>query len=50
VMVLLVHAEASLLGDLRRHRLAEVAAPGRTFDTLREALAVVRGAHGKDSV
>lgn len=50
VMVLLVHAEASLLGDLRRHRLAEVAAPGRAFDTLREALAVVRGAHGKDSV
>jgi sulfate permease, SulP family len=50
VMVLLVHAEASLLGDLRRHRLADVAAPGRAFDTLREALAVVRGAHGKDSV
>ena len=50
VMVLLVHAEASLLGDLCRHRLADVAAPGRAFDTLREALAVVRGAHGKDSV
>jgi sulfate permease, SulP family len=50
VIVLLVHAEASLLGDLRRHRLADVAAPGRAFDTLREALAVVRGAHGKDSV
>jgi MFS superfamily sulfate permease-like transporter len=50
VMVLLVHAEASLLGDLRRHRLVDVAAPGRAFDTLREALAVVRGAHGKDSV
>jgi len=50
VIVLLVHAEASLLGDLRRHRLVDVAAPGRAFDTLREALAVVRGAHGKDSV
>ncbi len=50
VMVLLVHAEASLLGDLRRHRLADMAAPGRAFDTLREALAMVRGAHGKDSV
>jgi SulP family sulfate permease len=50
VMVLLVHAEASLLGDLRRHRLADVAASGRALDTLREALAVVRGAHGKDSV
>jgi sulfate permease, SulP family len=50
VMVLLVHAEASLLADLRRHRLADVAAPGRAFDTLREALAMVRGAHWKDSV
>ena len=50
VVVFLVHAEASLLGDLRRHRLTDVAAPGRAFSTLREALAVVRGAHGKDSV
>lgn len=50
VTVLLVHAEASLLGDLRRHRLTDVAALGRAFDTLREALAVIRGAQGKDSV
>jgi MFS superfamily sulfate permease-like transporter len=50
VTVLLVHAEASLLGDLRRHRLTDVAALGRAFDTLREALAVVRGAQGKVSV
>ena len=50
VVVLLVHAEASLLGDLRRHRLVDVAAPGRAFNTLREALAVIRGAEGKDSV
>ena len=48
--VLLVHAEASLLGDLRRHRLTDVAAPGRAFDTLREALAVIRASAGKDSV
>jgi hypothetical protein len=48
--VLLVHAEAALLGDLRRHRLTDVAAPGRAFDTLREALAVIGGAQGKDSV
>ena len=50
VAVLLVHAEAPLLGDLRRHRLTDVAAPGRAFNTLREALAVIRGAEGKDSV
>jgi hypothetical protein len=50
VRVLLVHAEASLLGDLRRHRLTDVAAPGRTFDTLREALAVIHETPGKDSV
>ena len=50
VVVLLVHAEASLLSDLRRHRLTDVAAPGRAFNTLREALAVIRGAKGKDSV
>jgi MFS superfamily sulfate permease-like transporter len=50
VAVLLVHAEASLLGDLRRHGLTDVAAPGRAFNTLREALAVIHGAEGKDSV
>jgi sulfate permease, SulP family len=50
VKVLLVHAEASLLGDLRRHRLTDLAAPGRAFDTLREALAVIHERPGKDSV
>jgi sulfate permease, SulP family len=50
VAVFLVHAEASLLADLRRHRLTDVAAPGRAFNTLREALAVIRGAESKDSV
>ncbi len=50
VKVLLVHAEASLLGDLRRHRLTDMAAPGRAFDTLREALAVIHKTPGKDSV
>jgi MFS superfamily sulfate permease-like transporter len=50
VRVLLVHAEASLLGDLRRHQLTDVAAPGRAFDTLREALAVIHETPGKDSV
>ena len=50
VKVLLVHAEASLLGDLRRHRLTDMAAPGRAFDTLREALAVIHKTPGKASV
>jgi sulfate permease, SulP family len=46
VRVLLVHAEASLLGDLRRHRLTDVAAPGHAFDTLREALAMIGASAG----
>ena len=46
VKVLLVHAEASLLGDLRRHQLTDVAAPGHAFDTLREALAMIRANGG----
>jgi MFS superfamily sulfate permease-like transporter len=50
VKVLLVHAEGSLLGNLRRHRLTDMAAPGRAFDTLREALAVIHKTPGKDSV
>jgi MFS superfamily sulfate permease-like transporter len=50
VKVLLVHAEASLLGDLLRHRLTDMVAPGRAFDTLREALAVIHKTPGKDSV
>jgi MFS superfamily sulfate permease-like transporter len=42
VTVVLVHAEPSLLGDLRRHRLTEVVAAGHVFDTLREALAAIQ--------
>jgi MFS superfamily sulfate permease-like transporter len=42
VEVLLVHAEPSLLNDLRRHRLTEVVADGHVFDTLREALAAIQ--------
>ena len=41
VTMLIVHAEPSLLSDLRRHRLTEIAAAGHVFDTLREALAVI---------
>jgi sulfate permease, SulP family len=43
VKVFFVHAEPSLLADLRRHQLADMAVPGRAFDTLREALAVIDG-------
>jgi MFS superfamily sulfate permease-like transporter len=39
VTIVLVHAEPSLLNDLRRHRLEDVMAAGHVFDTLREALA-----------
>jgi len=43
VQVLFVHAEPSLLADLRRHQLPDVVAPGRVLDTLREALSVING-------
>jgi MFS superfamily sulfate permease-like transporter len=42
VTLFLVHAEPSLLNDLRRHRLTEVIAAGHVFDTLREALAAIQ--------
>jgi MFS superfamily sulfate permease-like transporter len=42
VTLILVHAQASLLADLRRHRLVEVIGAKRIFDTLREALAAIR--------
>jgi sulfate permease, SulP family len=42
VTLVLVHAEPSLLNDLRRHRLTEVVAAGHVFDTLREALAAIQ--------
>ena len=43
VTVFFVHAEPPLLADLRRHQLADAAAPDRVFDTLREALSVIDG-------
>jgi len=43
VTVFFVHAEPSLLADLRRHQLTDAVAPGRVFDTLREALSVMDG-------
>jgi MFS superfamily sulfate permease-like transporter len=43
VGLLLVHAEASLLADLRRHRLTDVVGADQVLDTLRDALGVVRG-------
>jgi MFS superfamily sulfate permease-like transporter len=42
VRLVLVHAEPSLLNDLRRHRLTQVIAEGHVFDTLREALAAIQ--------
>jgi MFS superfamily sulfate permease-like transporter len=42
VTFVLVHAEPSLLSDLRRHRLLDVIAAGHVFGTLREALAAMR--------
>ena len=42
VTLVLVHAEPSLLNDLRRHRLHDVVSDGHVFDTLREALAAMR--------
>jgi len=40
--LILVHAEPSLLADLRRHRLGDVIGPDHIFETLREALAAIR--------
>jgi MFS superfamily sulfate permease-like transporter len=42
VTLVLVHAEPSLLNDLRRHRLQDVIAAGHVFETLREALSSIR--------
>jgi SulP family sulfate permease len=41
VSFVLVHAETSLLADLRRHRLSEVIGSDHIFDTLHEALAAI---------
>ncbi|MBV8358571.1 MAG: STAS domain-containing protein, partial [Deltaproteobacteria bacterium] len=43
VQLVLVHAEPSLLVDIRRHRLSDVIGAGDIFDTLREALAAING-------
>ena len=39
--LLVVHAESSLLADMRRHHLSEVIGDGNVFETLQEALATV---------
>jgi SulP family sulfate permease len=43
VTVVLVHAQASLLADLDRHRLTDVIGSQHVFETLHEALAMIRG-------
>jgi MFS superfamily sulfate permease-like transporter len=46
VVLLLVHAEASLLADLARHHVLEVIGADHVFDTLREALANIGDERG----
>jgi MFS superfamily sulfate permease-like transporter len=41
VTLLIVHAEPSLLSDLKRHRVLDVIGTGNIFDTLRDALAAI---------
>lgn len=41
ISLMLVHAEASLLSDLERHRLTDIIGSEHIFDTLREALAAI---------
>jgi MFS superfamily sulfate permease-like transporter len=41
VRLLLVHAEPSLLSDIRRHRIIDIIGRENIFDTLREALAAI---------
>jgi SulP family sulfate permease len=43
VTLVLVHAQASLLADLDRHRLTDVIGAQHIFETLHEALAMIRG-------
>ena len=42
VVLLLVHAQSSLLADLARHRLTDVIDADHTFDSLHEAIAAIR--------
>jgi MFS superfamily sulfate permease-like transporter len=44
--VLVAHVEPSLQADLDRHGLTNIIGPDRIFDTLREALAALRGKKG----
>ena len=41
ISIVLVHAELSLLSDLRRHRLSDVIGAENTFDTLHEAMRAI---------
>jgi len=43
VVLVLVHAQSSLLADLDRHRLIDVIGTEHIFDSLHEALAAIRG-------
>jgi len=43
IVLLIVHAEASLLADMRRHHLTEAIGTDRIFDTLRDALTAING-------
>jgi sulfate permease, SulP family len=43
VRLVLVHAEPSLLADIRRHQLSDIIGADQIFDTLREALAAISG-------
>jgi SulP family sulfate permease len=43
VVLVLVHAQSSLLADLDRHRLTDVIDTEHIFDSLHEALATIRG-------
>src|SRR5262249_62097337 len=45
VVLVLVHAQSSLLADLDRHRLTDVIGSEHIFDSLHEALAAIRGQH-----
>jgi SulP family sulfate permease len=43
ISLVMVHAETSLLSDLKRHRLSDIIGADHIFDTLREALAAING-------
>jgi MFS superfamily sulfate permease-like transporter len=50
VTLVIVHAEASFLADLRRHHLSEVIGADHIFETLREALVAISGQRGHTTV